>query len=123
MSRAVPPWVGKTPDTPAPPRVRLRVWDTHKGRCHRCHRKINAGEKWTLEHITALINGGENSEWNLALTCSWCLPIKNAEDVKEKSKTYKRRAKHLGVERKKHRWGYGKDDPMKKKVGGEVVRR
>ena len=38
--RTVPEWIGKTPDTPAPPRVRLRIFETFGGRCAICGRKI-----------------------------------------------------------------------------------
>lgn len=57
------------------------------------------GEGWTLEHLTALINGGANAEANLGVTCKNCLPAKNAADVAEKSKVYQKRAKHLGLKK------------------------
>jgi 5-methylcytosine-specific restriction protein A len=97
MARTVEEWIGKTPDTAIPPRVRVRVFDSKSGHCHKCHRKIRAGEKWTCEHLIALINGGENRERNLDVTCDWCLPSKNAADVAEKSTVYHKRAKHLGI--------------------------
>lgn len=99
--RSVGEWIGKTDDTPVPPRVRVRVFEAKGGRCHRCTRKIPAGQQWTCEHLKALINGGENRESNLDVTCDWCLPVKNAEDVAEKSKVYKRRKSHLGVKKKR----------------------
>ena len=95
MSRAVPLWAGKTDDTPIPPRVRLRVWDRCLGRCHRCERKIPTGDAWIIEHRVAIILGGANAEENLCLTCSWCKPLKDAEDVAEKSKTARVRARHV----------------------------
>lgn len=98
MPRSVPEWVGATPNTAAPPRVRLRVFEREGGRCHRCQRKIGPADRWTLEHVVALVNGGANAEANLACTCEWCLPIKNAEDVAIKAKGARIRAKHLGVE-------------------------
>jgi len=100
MSRAVAEWIGKTDDSAIPPRVRLRVFEAKDGRCHRCGRAIDAagGETWTCEHLVALINGGENRERNLDVTCSWCLPIKNAADVAEKSRTYHKAAKNIGVD-------------------------
>ncbi len=104
MARSVAPWVGKTDDTPAPPRVRLRVFEREEGRCHACSRKIQAGERWTLEHRIAIINGGRNAENNLCLTCPNCLPDKNAADVAEKSKVARIRKKHLGLDRPRHRW-------------------
>ena len=66
MPRAVPEWIGATPDTPVPPRVKVRVFDAYSGRCHWSGRKIAAGDKWDVDHVRALINGGENRESNLA---------------------------------------------------------
>lgn len=93
--RSVEEWEGDTDDTPVPPRVRVRVFDRCEGRCHRCTRKIHAGERWVLEHLKALINGGRNAEDNLCLTCENCLPEKNAEDVAEKADIYAKRSKHI----------------------------
>lgn len=120
MPRSTPEWIGKTDDTQPPPRVRLRVFEAKQGRCHRCTRKIRPGEKWVLEHVRALINGGENRETNLDLTCSNCLPIKNAEDVAEKSASYRKRLKHAGIKTKKHSLTH---PFLKKKVDGSVVPR
>lgn len=109
VSRSLPEWVGDTPDTSVPARVRIRVFDRKNGRCHRCTRKILAGETWTCEHLTALCNGGKNTESNLGVTCCNCLAEKNAEDVGEKSDVYQKRARHLGIETKsKHRWNWGR---------------
>ena len=103
MPRSVETWVGATPDTPAPLRVRVRVFEAKKGRCHRCGRKIGAGDHWTLEHLIALINGGRNAEDNLDLTCDWCLPVKNAADMEIKSKSARIRAKHIGAHQPKRK--------------------
>lgn len=107
-ARSVPEWRGRSPDTPVPPRVRLRVFERERGRCHECKRKINAaaGDGWTLEHLTALINGGENREKNLGVTCENCLPTKNAADVAEKSNIYRKRSKTLGIKQRKPKSRY-----------------
>jgi len=120
--RSVPEWTGKTDDTQPPSRVRVRVFEREHGRCHRCTRKIQPGEKWTLEHLTALINGGQNRESNLGLTCDWCLPFKNAQDVSEKSKVYRKKKRHLGL-RNKSRFGCARSSKWKKKIDGRVVPR
>ena len=122
MPRSVDEWIGNTPDTQAPPRVRVRVFERDEGKCHDCGRKIRPGETWTLEHLTALINGGENRETNLGLTCDWCLPSKNARDVSEKSKVYRKKKSHLGL-RKMSRFGCARSSPLKKKINGQVVKR
>lgn len=100
MSRSVPEWHGKTDDSVPPPHVRVRVFDRCKGLCHRCGRLIRAGERWVLEHLKAIINGGANAEFNLGLSCCNCIAPKNAEDVAEKSAVYQKRMKHLGVKPK-----------------------
>jgi len=98
MSRTVPEWIGRTPDTPAPPRVRLRIFERYDGKCWISGRKIMPGDKWQLEHPLALINGGENRESNLAPALVEPHKVKTAEDMAQKSKDYRVRAKHTGVE-------------------------
>ena len=97
MSRLTDEWIGKTDDTPIPARVRLRVFERHGGVCHISGRKIAAGEPWDCDHVVALINGGENRESNLAPALREKHREKTAEDVAIKSKTYRQRAKHLGI--------------------------
>jgi len=101
-ARSVPEWIGKTPDSRPPPHVVLRIFETHKGVCHWSKIKIRPGDHWDCDHVIALINGGENRESNMA-------PIlrdkphkeKTAADVAEKSKVYRKRAKHVGVKRRR----------------------
>lgn len=95
--RSVPEWIGKSPDTPIPPRVKLRVFEAHGGVCHLAKRKIRAGEPWDADHVVALINGGENRESNLAPALRDKHREKTAEDVAEKALTYRQKAKHLGI--------------------------
>lgn len=96
-ARSVPEWIGATPDTAVPPRVKLRVFERHGGICHLTGRKIMAGEAWDLDHKTALINGGEHRESNLAPALRDKHREKTAEDVKLKGKVARTRAKHLGI--------------------------
>lgn len=100
--RSVDEWVGATPDTVPPPRVRLRLFDAKGGKCHMCGRKIRAGEYWVCEHLIALINWLStpekphgNRESNLDLTCRNCVPLKNAADVAEKSAVAETRKSHI----------------------------
>ncbi|WP_457299140.1 HNH endonuclease [Phyllobacterium sp. P5_D12] len=101
MARTVAEWIGKTDNTKAPPRVRQRIYDRDKGSCHLCKTKIKIGETWEADHVIALINGGSNTEGNLAPAHSHCHLKKTALDVKEKSKVAKVRTKHTGVKRPK----------------------
>lgn len=123
MTRAVPEWIGKTPDSPIPPRVRARIFAAHGGRCHRSGRLIRAGEAWDLDHIVALINGGEHRESNLApILAGKPHKEKTAEDVKTKSKTARMRARHLGL-KKPSKFPGSRDSKWKKKIDGGVVLR
>ena len=122
MSRSVAEWVGKTDDTAAPPRVRLRVFEACKGRCGICDRVIRAGEAWTLEHVIALCNGGENREANLDITCCNCVKGKNATDAAEKSKVADTRKKHI-LPKPLSKWGCGRGSKWKKRMDGTVERR
>jgi 5-methylcytosine-specific restriction endonuclease McrA len=97
MSRAVKEWIGKTPDSKIPPRVRLRVFEAHGGMCHRAKRKIMAGEPWAIDHVVALINGGENRESNLAPILIDKHKEKTADDVAEKAKVARKAKANLGL--------------------------
>jgi 5-methylcytosine-specific restriction enzyme A len=101
--RDVPEWIGATPDTPVPRRVKLRVFEAHHGRCHITGRKIMAGDLWDIDHVIALINGGENREKNLAPALRDKHLEKTAVDVAEKSKVARMRAKFLGIHPKSKR--------------------
>ena len=101
MPRTVPEWIGKTDDTPVPPRVRLRVFDKDDGKCCECGREIRPGDRSETDHITALCNGGENRESNLQTLCGWCHDEKTGADVALKAQVQRTRKKHLGVERKR----------------------
>lgn len=122
MSRAVPEWIGATPDTAIPPRVRVRVFDRAGKACQMCSRPIRGGDGWQADHIVALKNGGENREANLQCLCEWCHKAKTAGDVAEKSRVYRKRAKDLGI-RPKSRFANSRSGPYITRVGGRTERR
>jgi 5-methylcytosine-specific restriction protein A len=99
--RSVPEWVGKTDDSAPPPHVRLRIFDRHGGICHLSGFKIMPGDKWELEHIIAICNGGENKESNLAPAISSFHKAKTRKDRAIKKKNDRVRKKHLGIKSKK----------------------
>ncbi len=100
MIRALPEWIGKSADSPVPPRVRVRIFDRYEGRCCcGCNRKIRAGERWDCEDEVAIINGGERREKNLRPFLTEHHPKKTAADVAEKSRVYRKRSAHLGVKK------------------------
>uniref|UniRef100_UPI003F71FFF0 HNH endonuclease n=1 Tax=Shinella sp. TaxID=1870904 RepID=UPI003F71FFF0 len=64
MARTVAEWIGKTDDHRAPKKVRDRIIE-RDNRCHLCGQPIQTAQRWDLDHVQALINGGENRESNL----------------------------------------------------------
>lgn len=125
MARALPEWTGKTPDSRPPPHVRLRIFERYRGRCHWSGRVIRPGDQWDVDHVIALINGGTNSEGNMA-------PIlrgkphkeKTAQDVEEKSRVYRKAAKHVGIKLRKGRPMPGsRASGLRKRFDGTVERR
>lgn len=97
MARTVPEWIGKSDDHRAPGKVRDRIMAREGNRCHLCTREIVSGEKWDLDHVVALINGGENREANLKPAHRKCHVEKTAADVAEKAKTAAKRMRHLNI--------------------------
>jgi 5-methylcytosine-specific restriction protein A len=122
-ARSTNEWIGTTPDTPVPDRVRVRVFDRDGGRCQcGCGRKVMAGESWDTDHKIALVNGGENRESNLTTLLTEHHKSKTRRDVAIKSKTYRMRKRHLGI-RKPSRFPGARNSPLKKKMDGTVVLR
>lgn len=100
MARSTPEWIGKTDDTNAPPRVRIRLFDKYNGICQLSKRKINAGEKWELHHIKALIEGGENRETNLVPVLVAPHKAETKKQMAVKKIVNRKRTKHLGIKTK-----------------------
>ena len=121
MPRSVEEWIGRTDDTPLPPRVKLRVFDKYKGRCADCGRAIVGKIKAQFDHIIALINGGQNRETNFQLLCHECHGGKTSTDIKEKSVIYNKRISGLGLRNKKLIPG-SKGSGFRKTMSGKVWR-
>lgn len=96
--RTVPLWIGKTDDTPPPPRVKLRVWHRENGICYLSGRKIQPGDAYQFEHKIAIANGGRNSEDNLFLALVDKHKEKTKIDLAEKSRVADRAKSHIGIQ-------------------------
>jgi len=126
MSRTVSEWIGKSDDHRAPGSVRERIMDREGNRCHLCGCEID-GKKWDLDHVKALINGGENRESNLKPAHRKCHIAKTAQDLAEKAKVAAIRKKHLGITRPKQTIkgsGFAKSEKsLKREPKAELPRR
>lgn len=95
--RSVPEWIGKTPDTKLPDKIRDRVFLRHQGRCHISGRKIAVGEPWQIEHIKPLSMGGEHRERNMAPALTIPHQEKTAEEAGGRAKADRMGRKFRGT--------------------------
>ncbi len=121
--RRVPEWIGKTPDTRPPDRVRVRVFYANRGRCHWSGRAIRPGDAWDVDHVLALANGGENRETNLAPILRSEHPNKTRHDVKLKAKAASVRKKHIGLGGARLPMNGARKSKWRKPLHGPAVRR
>ena len=124
MTRAVPEWVGATPDTAIPPRVKLRLFAAYGEACAECRRPFRGKDAVPeYDHILALVNGGEHRESNLRPLCRGCHAPKTAADVAVKAKNARVAKKRIGAAPKRSRFATSRTGAWKAKVGGQVERR
>lgn len=125
MTRSVPSWIGRTDNTPPPPRVKARIILRQGGICAcGCGQKLGvAAEPIEFDHEVALILGGPNDEDNLRALRKPCHRSKTALDVAQKATEARKRAKHLGLKDPRNPIPGSRGTKWKRKVSGEVVRR
>lgn len=95
--RSVPEWIGKTPDTEVPERVRLRIFRRYDGKCYLTGAKIRPGDEWDLEDIKPLHADGENRESNKAPALKEPHKGKTKREMAEKAKSDAVAKKHAGI--------------------------
>lgn len=100
MARKVKEWIGKTDDTPIPPRVKDRIAARQNWHCLDCGRPFSATLQPEFHHEPALANGGENRESKIVALCEFCHLPHTVADVAEKSKLADIRKRHLGIKAK-----------------------
>lgn len=101
MARALPEWIGATPDSKIPDRVKDRIWAREDGICYLSGRKITTSDQVDWDHKIALVNwtgeGHGNRESNIFPVIRAKHREKTRQDVAEKAASAKVRKKHLGI--------------------------
>lgn len=119
--------VGTTKRKHMTPRMRLKIWEEHKGICALCNGKIDGvRERWIVEHLRALELGGEDSEANMAPVHEACAIIKTSGkdgDHAKAAKAKRVKSKHLGIKKSKNPLPGSKGSKWKRKMDGSVVER
>ena len=109
------------------PRMRLKVWEAHKGTCALCGGKIDGvRERWIVEHMRALELGGEDTEANMAPVHEGCAIAKTngpQGDHARAAKAKRVKSKHLGIKKSKNPLPGSKGSKWKRKMDGSVVER
>ena len=95
--RKVDEWIADHPDQAIPKAVRLRVFARYGGRCYLSGRVIRPGDRWEIEHVIALANGGQHRESNMAPALVDAHKEKTKADASIRAKINRVRAKHLGI--------------------------
>jgi len=125
MPRKVKEWIGKTPDSRPPPKVRLRVFRDHGGICFFAGRKIMPGEAWDCHHKDELWEGGENRESNLRPALRKYHRAHSAKQKTVKAESDRKALAILGQKEPKTR-GFSatyRGRAVKQKIGGGLVYR
>lgn len=103
---------------------RVKIFSRHGGRCHICDQDIRVGQKWDIEHIVPLAQGGEDGGLNLAPAHQICHRSKTAKDARDTAKCKRVEAAHLGARApSRNPLPFGRKSPLKRKMDGSVVRR
>lgn len=119
--RAVKEWIGATPDSKIPARVKLRILERHGWLCYLTKIDLRAIKASDIhfDHIVALTNGGENRESNLAPAWKPAHAAKTKKDVAEKSRTADKIKHHYRLNNEPSRRLPGsRSDDYKLTVGG-----
>lgn len=105
--------------------ARVRVFEAAGGRCHICGGKIDGvRERWEVEHVKPLWDGGEDDESNMAPAHAKCHAPKTAEEAGQRAESKRWKAKMLGVRKATRRPFPGsRAHGWKRKVTGEWVPR
>jgi 5-methylcytosine-specific restriction protein A len=99
MARTNNEWVGKNDDSRPHTAVRRRLLELSGFRCQICGHSVD-GKKWEADHITRLMDGGENRETNLQVACIQCHKEKTGQENKSQAKGDRNKNRHYGIKKK-----------------------
>ncbi len=104
---------------------KLKLFLDHERACHICGHEIDgASERWEVEHIIPLAQGGDDDLSNCAPAHVACHKEKTRVNAADTARAKRRQAKHLGARATSSRPMPGsKASGLKKLFSGKVVRR
>lgn len=99
MARSVPEWIGKSDDAMPGKLVRKRLRDRNGNCCWQCGSAFGPGNVAHCDHITPLIDEGENRESNLQMLCPKCHGAKTSAEAKARKKSRDIQERHFEARR------------------------
>ena len=125
-ARAVPEWIGRTPEAMPGIHVLLRLHVKQGGKCacpDECGQVMDFDrDEIDCDHIVALKDHGENRETNLQLLRRKCHRTKTAAENIARADANRHKAKAL-TSRKKSSFKTNRDGPFKMKMDGTIINR
>jgi 5-methylcytosine-specific restriction protein A len=103
QGRAVEEWIGKTPDSKIPDRVKLRIWRREEGRCYLTGKKIMPNDSFEYEHKKRIEDGGQHRESNIFLALKEPHKRKSAEERAAAKKADDIAKRHIGISQPKQK--------------------
>lgn len=105
------------------PTRRLAHFLAAGGRCAGCGMRIGPGQRWDLDHIVPLSEGGSNGEDNLQVLCRTCHGGKTRREQSEAGKARRRRLRHLGANEPRSTLPGSRRSRWKRSLDGTVHKR
>jgi 5-methylcytosine-specific restriction endonuclease McrA len=96
-------WIGRNDRAMPPENVQLRILERYKACCAGCQRKLMMGERWELDHVIALQDGGVNAEGNLQPLCKPCHGVKTGAEATIRAKVRAKTKAAYGIKTAKQK--------------------
>lgn len=105
-------------------KMRVQIFERHKGICHLCNVKVIPGEDWDVSHEIPLEAGGKDDSSNWYVAHRKCHRIHTAKiDMPLIAKVKRVKARHLGANKSRTPMPFGRGSKFKRKMDGSIVRR
>jgi hypothetical protein len=121
-ARAVPEWIGKSPDADIPKAVKLRIVLRQGGKCPISGKKFGPKAEPRFDHIKPLADGGEHRESNLqAIVDDVAHKPKTAREAAERAAVRARQTTHLGIDGRKKAEIKSRNDLARPKTESKIT--
>ena len=105
-------------------KMRADIFARHKGICHLCNMRVDAGQDWDVSHEIPLETGGKDDDTNWYVAHRKCHRTHTAKvDAPLIAKVKRIHQRHIGAKKSRSPMPFGRGSKFKKKMDGTIVRR